>query len=406
MDPYRGGSPLTKTHNTNVQTEFMDKMKSDCMEGKIKLCDAMGGAFLNIRTYCQLHGANVCFTDMDHIVRHRVTQFPGSFNMTHFWNAMQLMCLDAKTVARMTPENGEDILLDIYRTALTSEIMDSKQSEYYTDYGVYAIQDATTDEMKYNTQPDPTTLLDADACTAGEMWFYKTITGAADIPFKFRMRPTDDQKQVCTAGEKLYNRFISDDCETSASFILGVHRTFMAIRAYMVRMNLWNDTSTMIDTSFYSKNIPPEVINKICGSDDTGYNKHDFVKALANILRHYKLDVELCIGSASSASIGSDTGASGHCFAMLNACCRTSSAPTPKSFILEGTNWIAQKSVMGVYGDVDDDFHTKITQISTILMEATKEIDGNFKFAAGLDKDHGKALALVKVSTVSPTPFI
>jgi hypothetical protein len=43
-------------------------------------------------------------------------------------------------------------------------------------------------------------------------------------------------------------------------------------------------------------------------------------------------------------------------------------------FILEGTNWIAQKSILGIHGAVDDKLHEHITQIATIAMELTKKV--------------------------------
>lgn len=68
-------------------------IKEDYCAQKMGLWDAMGGAFANVRTFCQLHGAKVCFTDMDHIVRDRIAQFPAGFCMVHVWNAVQVSSL-------------------------------------------------------------------------------------------------------------------------------------------------------------------------------------------------------------------------------------------------------------------------------------------------------------------------
>jgi hypothetical protein len=76
-------------------------------------------------------------------VRNRVAQFPARFNMVHVWNALQIMCVEGKDVGYMTGTDDKGIMLDVYRAALTSVIMDAKQSEYYTDYAVYSTNDAT-----------------------------------------------------------------------------------------------------------------------------------------------------------------------------------------------------------------------------------------------------------------------
>jgi hypothetical protein len=65
-------------------------MAYECNSGTLKLCDQMGAAFLSVRTFCQLYGGVVCFTDMDHIVRNRIAQFPARFCMIHVWNALQV----------------------------------------------------------------------------------------------------------------------------------------------------------------------------------------------------------------------------------------------------------------------------------------------------------------------------
>jgi hypothetical protein len=74
----------------------------------------------------------------------------------------------------------------------------------------------------------------------------------------------------------------------------------------------------------------------------------------------------------------------------------------PSRFILEGTNWIAQKCLLGIEGgNPKDNTAMQITQIATILMEMTKNLrvgDSVVLPVDGLNKDHGKALAAVKVS--------
>jgi hypothetical protein len=164
------------------------------MIGDLKLCDAMGAAFTNVRTFCQLYGANVCFTDMDHIVRDRVAQFPARFNLVHVWNALQIMGVSGTAVGHMTGEDCAQTLLDVYRTALTSEIMDAKQSEYYSDYGLYGVANATLEDAKKNLQPSPLLAYDVEALKAGEVWFYKELESKDFI--RYMLRPCDDQKQV------------------------------------------------------------------------------------------------------------------------------------------------------------------------------------------------------------------
>jgi hypothetical protein len=157
-----------------------------------------------------------------------------------------------------------------------------------------------------------------------------------------------------TGGDQLYNRLISDDCETSASFIMGVHKTFMWIRAYMVSIQLWKD-DTLDHAAFCTAvaSMTEDQLSKLIGDDRQLFTDRAEGKAavfaLGNILRQYHLRVELCIGSASSAAIGMPESPSGHCFAMLDAVHATDLHP-PRSFILEGTNWIAQRSLLGIHG--------------------------------------------------------
>jgi hypothetical protein len=167
-----------------------------------------------------------------------------------------------------------ETLIDVYRTALTSEIMDAKQSEYYSDYSIFGMADGTETEMKANTQPDPskiTSPLDVIGVANSEMWFYEEVNAGSPNKriIKFRMRTTDDQKQVVTAGPLLYNRLISDDCETSASFIIGIHKSFMGIRAYMVQQGVWNDTVLDHD-GFITKDISEEIVTKLTGCSENG----------------------------------------------------------------------------------------------------------------------------------------
>jgi hypothetical protein len=328
---------------------------------------------------------------------------------------LQLMCKSAKIVGRMNSVEDAETLVDVYRTALTTEIMDAKQSEYYTDYSIYGMSDATKEDKEQNIQPNPLDTRDADAVAQSEMWFYEEIPKGTENYFKFRMRPTDDQKQVVTGGDMLYNRLIADDCETSASFIIGEHKSFMGIRAYMVHNALWDDT-VLDHTAFFERAIPNIVVQTLTGwtkTSSTGQNApwsskfipqyagenplfssydeaYDTVKALANILRQYHLHAELCIGSASAAAIGEEEKPLGHCFAMLKAT-HVQEQHIPMDFILEGTNWIAQKSIMGIHGSVNDKIYGQITEIATIMMEATK-----LALGADIDKDHGKALSMVK----------
>ena len=178
----------------------------------------------------------------------------------------------------MNAAHESETLLDIYRTALTSEIMDSKQCDYYTDYCLYGMSDATEEESEKNIQPHPFQPSDRDAVENGEMWYYDSYVSATQEKkwIKFRMRPTEDQKQVVTGGPALYNRLIADDCETSASFIIGVHKTFMGIRAYMVSQELWDDT-VLDHKVFFEKMaaIDEEVVFKLTGMDKTNQpNRH------------------------------------------------------------------------------------------------------------------------------------
>lgn len=288
-------------------------MSEKCHEGLLNFCDELGASFTSIGTNLQMHGACCAFTDMDPIVKTRAAQFPARFCMVHFYNALNLMGYTAKEVSLFSSNDahGRRVLLDVFRTALTSEMMDSRQSEYYSDFSLFGIDNASSIEVENNVQPNDVN---------GEVWLYDKI-GEKNV--KFRLRPTEDQKQI-TTGDNLCDRLISDDCETAASFIVALFKSFMIIRAYLVWKEVWDDT-ILNDKEFSDFEITEEVASALTGvgTQSTPFNDMDdsknLIKALANCMRQFKMDVNLCIGTASAAAPGMKAKPSGHCFAMFEA---------------------------------------------------------------------------------------
>ena len=195
-------------------------------------------------------------------------------------------------------------------------ISDSKQSEYYSDYCIYGLERATPFEATSNAQPNGT-----DATTSDEKWYYVVQLDGSWI--KIRMRLTEDQRQICT-GTGLQNRYIGDDCETSASAMMAIFRTLMIFKAYcdvegITTLLLRGGSvagmamSVVVQnavTCFFPENLFPrtEGMAEYYGS---------LVLLLCQSMVRIAYDLDLAIGSASAASVGGEPHLCGHCYCLL-----------------------------------------------------------------------------------------
>lgn len=142
-----------------------------------------------------------------------------------------------------------------------------------------------------------------------------------------------DQRQVCT-GEGLRSGVIADDCESSASFLKSENKTLMAIRALLMQK--------VPDFLMAKKDleVPEELVNVLTNHpimfQGWSYSqRRSLVLAVANILRQFEFEVDLCIGTANAAAVGAAAQLSGHCYARSRALHLPTQLPMMQ--VLEGT---------------------------------------------------------------------
>lgn len=110
---------------------------------EMELSDEMRAAFLSGATFRQLYGAAVCFTDMTHSVRDRVVEFPFEVVMIHLHFAILANGYTPKDVCNMSGVMDAEKLLNVYKSTLTAELMDSRQSEYFSDNFLFGAEHAS-----------------------------------------------------------------------------------------------------------------------------------------------------------------------------------------------------------------------------------------------------------------------
>lgn len=332
--------------------------------GELELSDEMGAAFLSGSTYLQLHGMAACFTDMSAIVREIVVEIPFSLLLVHARTAMYVNGMTPVQVCEMLPtdDGAKERAFAIYLSTLTCEIMDQRQSGYYSDYCLHGVEEATESDYVEDRQPGP-----SDVDCAGEAWFYRIYRGGGTPRYvRYRLRLTEDQRQVCT-GRGLRYGMINDDCETSASFSMAENKTAAAMRSHMLAhgfiddgdaeggrgggtrdeafISLWRSMRELskkkgVPYSDYNKKLA--LVAKATGVDmaDLKEEHVDVFMALANVLRQLDTTMELCIGTANAAAVGAAAQLSGHCYGMCIA--HHHSTQETMAMIVEGTRWVMQ----------------------------------------------------------------
>lgn len=206
---------------TLMQYSTADKIQKK----ELEFADEMGAAFMSGSTFLQLFGMAVCFTDMTHIVRERCVELPFRLVMCHTYSAIFANGYTPEEVMNLNKDSDRKDLYSIYLSIVTGELMDTKQSEYYSDYCVYGVEEVSEQDYKSRTPAA------ASSQEGGGTCFYRRFKKTY---VRYNLQLTEDQRQVCT-GEGLRSGMIADDCETSASFLKSENKTLMAIRAMLVR---------------------------------------------------------------------------------------------------------------------------------------------------------------------------
>ena len=373
-------SPLANLANVNEIVKLQQGlMKTYCVigmqSGKLFLGDQMGAAFVSGATFTQLYGAAVLFTDMSHIVRYRVVEFPFEMIAIYMDIALRVNGYTANDVARMNSDVYAGDLLMVYKSLISAEIMDSKQAEYYSDYCLYGVEKATEYDFVNNRQPIP----DYDTNKMGELWFYEKTGNETYV--RYRMKLTEDQRQICT-GRNLRNRIVADDCESSASTIKGIHKTCIAIQAKLVLLGVLK-ADKVDDEVFMSFLDNPEGNQEFLkfvdqfaptsrfGEGWTLDSRAALLLALANVMRQFEFRLDLCIGTANAAGVGQATNLCGHCYLILKT--RHYETGAKVNCVIEGTNWVSQKKMVEEDEGESSVPMATINELASILMEMTKD---------------------------------
>ena len=337
-------STLMAQFNTaSIVTTQQDLVQNACIQkiktGEMVLMDETSAGFISNSTFLQLHMAAVCFTDMTSIVKKRAASLPMLLGLIYGYAGIIVNNIPMNDLISM--KNDCDILLTVFASMLSAELMDSKQSEYYSDYCIYGVELCTEFDYRTNRQPMvypamPGAPISVDKISdASDRWFYDVIEDKkphiedkkqANKYIRFKLRLTEDQRQVC-AGDNLQNRMIADDCESSASFIVTVWKLFMEMKAVMLKINILTDTlnDDTWEITCQDLNIWDRLIQNL-GISNGEYTKYfdritiiQVLQVIANIFRHFEVDVVLCVGTANASGIGQASNLCGHCYAMIKA---------------------------------------------------------------------------------------
>jgi hypothetical protein len=204
------------------------------------------------------------------------------------------------------PEGGEDAQLDqIYRTALTMQMMDPSQTDYYTDYCIVGVSSCSAEELLQQAQPtDP-----ADV-KKQQLWLYVNLAPhtTREIQPRFAkliLQPTEDQKQILTGPEELYNKTIQDDCETSATESVAVQQELMKMENHMVYHNWWTGVGEQATMAGNIDDLILTFVRKNC--KDNRLDEKGNIRAVMTLVKtfmKYDMSVDLCVGSATAAQEG------------------------------------------------------------------------------------------------------
>lgn len=151
----------------------------------LEFSDNLSSAFMSCSTFCQLYGAAVCFTDMTSIVRERVVEYPFELCLIHTHSAILANGLDPTTIRNMHGACNVNKLLDVYKSILTAELMDSRQAEYYSDFCLHGVEGCS--KLDYELRRQPMEGFDRKS-VLGERWVYQILDG---IMVRYRLKLTE-----------------------------------------------------------------------------------------------------------------------------------------------------------------------------------------------------------------------
>jgi hypothetical protein len=396
------GTPLLNRLVTIQQQILKTQISGQCGMGKVTMSDKLAAMFLSGSTYLQMHGAGVCFTDMTSIVKHRLPEYPVHLLMVHAYTAFNLNSTDMEQFIQLHTPSCTDELAAAFKTILTAELIDPKQTEYYSDFNLYGVETVSKEEFDVSSQPIRG---HHEENRLNETWFYE-MRGTDDNPeyLRYILTLTEDQRQVCT-GEGLQSQLIGDDCESGSNYEVGTNKTWDIISFSMKRDGVFEklrEYHKKIDSMSTSKAVPATpktpsnhsdttqhvaeynallqsvdevILNKymnhpsLCKLNDT--RKREIFWGTANILSQIDRDLKLVVGSAGAASAGGERHMGGHCYSMLETKHVDSDAMT--RHVIEATNWISQKEKQDEHEPPISKYeYTCINVIANLLSMASK----------------------------------
>jgi hypothetical protein len=394
--------PLLNRLVTTQQMIVKTQVSGQCSDGKVTLSDKLAAMFVPGSTYLQMYGAGVCFTDMTSIIKHRLPEYPVHLLMVHAYTAFNLNCTDMEQFIQLRTPSCANELAAAFKTILTAELIDPKQTEYYSDYNLYGVETVSKEEFDVSSQPIRGYHKEN---RLNETWFYE-MRGTDDKPeyLRYILTMTEDQRQVCT-GEGLQSQLVGDDCESGSNYEVGTNKTWDIISFSMKRDGVFaklQEYHKKLDSMSTSKAVPaiPKIsptnsdtiqraaeynallqsvdevtLNRymnhqsLCKLNDT--RKREIFWGTANVLSQIDRNMKLVVGSAGAASAGGERHMGGHCYSMLETKHVDSDVIT--RHVIEATNWISQKEKGDEHEPpISSDEYKSINAIATLLAMASK----------------------------------
>jgi hypothetical protein len=331
-----------------------------------QVADPMGTQFLGFRTYTQVHDFSMCFTDVTYMAKSRVVCLPFELLLRHMYAAcvMNGFCL-ANQVADFVVSDLDPAKVAMQRallhSLLTDVIMDTKQSEYFSDYCLGRVDPiATRSSDKADSKKFPV----------------KNANGKKTF---FVFDQTEDQRQICT-GENGTQRSGTDDCETLTTLILALLRAYIEFQAKLVKKGIWDEYVAVrtdkvklrqfVETNELLHTIVEEVMpSKMWDLGDKSKSKMDraaYVVLLLQLAHDMNCSVVCSIGTANAAAVGAPPKLSGHCYLMMSTTNIYDKHKTKKIDVLEGTGYSLPEEDKGA-----DEKH-EANLLSSMLFEITR----------------------------------
>lgn len=367
--------------------------------GELLLADDLAANFLSTGTCCQLYGFQVCFPDMTRIVRNRCAEVPFKMIGVGLYTALKCHGVTAKFVSKLDGNGAGNaskfnLMFLIYKTLLSSELLDSKKAEYFSDYCIYSVEQCLNFEGDFNVQPVdlPTSILQDDPARLQEKWIYEIrqppCQGENVKYVRYCLRLTEDQRQIAVAND--LNNDFNDDCESLAALIMAYQKKCAAAEQGFVECGLFTNTWQQTEESRKQfENILNMIFPAQLKTDpfhNTTYiERVDYLMALVNIMNQITFETSLCVGSAGAPARvepgepgeggEKDTTAkrelNGHCYIGIKGTSKRDNTIV-KYGIVEGTNFVEQKREADSKLVISLENFKAINRITTSLQELTK----------------------------------